>query len=129
MFTVISTFLKPYMGWIVGGLSAIVIGAFTWMFVDLTLTKDALADANGKVKEQAQTIAAQSRAIEAVDRVDALESRLNRVLTENTRLIMQAQGANDAIPPEVGAAFIAGSDRVLSYRGNPRAAEELHFPE
>lgn len=122
-------FLKPYTMWIVGAGVAAVLAAFGGLWLNLTLTQNALDNARGDLKQAELTIKAQERAIEAVDRVDHLEEQLDRLLASNHTRIMQAQGANDAIPPEVGAAFIANSDSVLAYRGNPRSAQELHIPQ
>jgi len=124
----IALLAKPYLAWIVWGGIALVVGAFTWMTVDLALTKSALANSRGELRAANMIVEGQQRAIEALDRVDRLEQNLNRLVVANRDRIMQAQGANDEIPPEVAAAFIANSDSVLAYRGNPRAVEELHVP-
>lgn len=129
MLSTVTAFLKPYTMWIVGGTVALIVGAFTWMSVDLALTKSALETTKVKLEASEQIIEAQERAIEAVNRIDALEEELDEVRRQGRARVAQAEGANDEIPPAVADAWLANSDSVLAYRGNPRAIEELRLPE
>lgn len=117
----IKQFFTTYALRIAALVTVFAVGACLWLYADLATTKAKL--------DKAQAIVdAQTRAIEALDRIDALEARLRREVRDAARRIEEAEGSQDEIPPEVGAAFIANSDRMLSYRGNPRAVEELHVP-
>lgn len=112
MFAAAKLFLKPYLGWIVGGAVALVVGAFSWLAVDLAFTKAALSDAESDLKQAELTIKAQERAIEAVNRVEDLRSDLNRLLRRFNAQIMEAEGANEQVPPAVASVWGTGIDSM-----------------
>lgn len=130
MFKAASLFLKPYLGWIVGGAVALVVGAFSWLVADLALTKAALSDAASKNKLQAMTIRAQERGLEAVNRIDELEQNINRMLRESSQRIMDAEGADNEISQDVAAIWAATDDSLRAQRtgGDPGSAEGLPNP-
>lgn len=65
-----------------------------------------------------QTIEAQQRAIEAVDRVADLERRLDNIVTNSVREILEAEGANEQVPPAVADAWAAGIDGLRNESGS-----------
>mgnify|MGYP003432255879 CR=1 FL=1 len=126
----IKEFINKYMLYISGAAVAVVIGAFGWLWVDNALTKAALENAQTKLKTAEQVIAAQQRATEAMDRVDALEQRLNRTLREYSTRIMDAEGANNEIPTDVAALWAASDDslRAQADGSDTGSAEGMHSP-
>lgn len=124
MLTAIKTFFAPYIGWIIGGGIALVVGAFSWITVDLALTKSALQRTETKLEASEQIIAAQARGLQAVNRVDELERRINRVLRNSERLIMETEGANHALPEDVTAIWRATDDSLRAQRNDHSGSAE-----
>jgi hypothetical protein len=122
MFSVVSAFLKPYIGWIVGAGIALVLAAFGGLWLNLTLTQSALADARGDLKVAGLTIKAQERAIEAVDRVEDYRRDMNRILNRLSAQTMEAEGANEQVPPAVAHVWANGIDSLRPSAGEQRVA-------
>lgn len=122
-------FLKPYTLYIAGGIAAVIIGAFGWLWVDLSLTKAALTNAQSDLKVAEQTIKAQERAIEAVDRVEEYRSDLNRLVRSLSTQTMEAEGANEYVPPAVASVWASGIDSLRSSGdSNSGSPESLPSP-
>lgn len=120
-------FLKPYTLWIAGAVVATVVGAFGWLWVDNALTHSALRDAQGDLKVAEQTIKAQERAIEAVNSVEELRTDLNRALRRFNAQIMEAEGANEQIPPAVADVWGTGIDSLRSH-GDDNSGQPEDLP-
>ena len=129
MFNAVGLFLKPYLGYIVGGAFALVVGAFGAMAIDLALTKSALRDAQGDLKQAELTIKAQERAMEAVTNVANYRQELDRALSRLNVQIMGAEGANEQIPPAVADVWGTGIDSLRSPdSGNTGSPDSLPSP-
>ncbi len=130
MFGVVSTFIKPYLGWIVGAGVALVVGAFSWMAVDLAMTKSALDKAEIKLEAAQAIVEAQTRAIEAVDRVEEYRTEVNRALRRFNAQIMEAEGADQQVPPAVARVWANGIDslRASELDSNSGAPENVPAP-
>lgn len=128
MFTAISTFLKPYTTWIIGGTVATLVGLGSWLAVDLVLTKSALHDAQSDLKLAEQTIKAQERAIAAVDRVENYRTDINRILRTLNSRIMEAEGANQEVPPAVAQSWANGIDCLRDHSCDTGSPEDVSAP-
>jgi cell shape-determining protein MreC len=116
MIGVVSSFFKAQALKIVLVLVVAAASAVAWIYVDLQLTKAALETANAKLAAAEAVVEAQQRAIEAVDEVEAYTQQTNAQLRALNRTIMEAEGAQEYVPPAVASAWSTG---IASLRTQP----------
>jgi hypothetical protein len=128
MFKVAMAFMKPYLGWIAGGAVALVVGAFSWLAVDLAMTKSALNNANSELKQAEMIIESQERAIEAINIVEEYRTDMRRFTRMLNTRIMEAEGANQEVPPAVANAWADGIDSLRAQTDDTGRVEDVRTP-
>lgn len=125
MFKAISAFLQPYMAWVTGGLIALVVGAFGWLWLDNTITHSRLQSAQSELKAANMVVEGQQRAITALNEVTEYRNETNRMLRVLSRRIMEAEGANEEIPPAVASVWGDGIDCLRAHNCDTARPEDV----
>jgi hypothetical protein len=102
----------------VNGLRIVAIGVIAlasvafYLYSALQLSEARRESLDAQLRTANATIQAQERAIAAVDRVNALEDRLDEIVSDSMREILDAEGADQQVPPDVAATWAAGFDSL-----------------
>lgn len=125
MFKVISEFLKPYTTWLISGAIAIVVGAFGVLYLDNVTTHSRLDSAKSELKAASMLVEGQQRAIDALNEVHEYRNETNRMLRQLSSRIMEAEGANEEIPPAVAGVWADGIDCLRSHSCDTGRPEDM----
>lgn len=128
MFKAIGLFLQPYMAWIIGGAIALAVGTFGVLYVDNVTTHSRLVSAQSELKAANMLVEGQRRAITAMDEVREYRNETNSMLRQLSRRMMEAEGANQEIPPAVASVWGDGIDCLRAHNCDTARPEDVPNP-
>ncbi len=120
----------------VNGLRIVAIGVIAlasvafYFYSALQLSEARRESLDAQLRTANAMIQAQERAIAAVDRVNALEDRLDEIVNNSTREILDAEGADQQVPPDVAAAWASGIDGLRDpARSDPGESKRMQLAD